>query len=154
LKTPSKTDSRIIVTGPLAFLFTLVFLVQTARADVVFPLTMPFLPYIPLIILVEVLCFPLVAEKAGTCVPLKKGAVSVAIANVASSAVGLFVPGPYRAGILAWFLSAYLLSVAVEAGVYAATLKCGLRRAAVLSASLNAVSYAVASVLFAAQTAR
>jgi len=125
---------------------TLLFLLHVARADVVFPLTFIFLPYIPLIILLEVLAFLALRERLGLEIQAGRSILVVATANIISSAAGLVVPGPYKSAIEIWFLSAYLLSTLIEGAIYRVGMEKSAVKSVLLSATLNAVSYAAVLV--------
>ena len=122
---------------------TLLPIIHVARGDVIFPLTFVFIPYIPPVILIEVMVFLALRGKLRMDTRVARGAVVVAIANIISSTVGLVVPGPYKADILVWFLFAYILSTIVEGIAYRFGLGLNAWNGILLSATLNAVSYTV-----------
>ncbi|AIY89780.1 hypothetical protein [Geoglobus acetivorans] len=124
----------------------LLLLIHIARADVIFPLTFVFIPYIPIIILLEVLAFLALRERLGLEIQAGRGILVVAIANIISSAAGLVVPGPYKSAIEIWFLSAYALSTLIEGVIYRVGMGKSAVKSVLLSAILNAVSYAAVLV--------
>ncbi|WP_456370958.1 hypothetical protein [Geoglobus sp.] len=125
---------------------TLLSLFHVVRGDVIFPLTFVFIPYIPIIILPEVLAFLALRERLGLEIQAGRGILVVAIANIISSAAGLVVPGPYKSAIEIWFLSAYALSTLIEGVIYRVGMEKSAVKSVFLSAILNAVSYAAVLV--------
>ncbi len=118
-------------------------IISRAKADVIFPLAFPFIPYIPAVILSEALAFYALKDRLGIRTSAGRGLMLIVIANIISSLAGLIVPGPYRAEIAIWFLLAYVLSTVIEGLVYHMAIKQGVTKSLSLSAILNAVSYAV-----------
>ncbi len=132
----------------IAFPLLVVFVVSStlvgrANADVIFPLSFPFLPYIPAIILLEVLVFLAVRGRLGIKITAGKGIVIVTLANILSSAVGLVVPGPYKGSLFLWTISAFILSTFVE-GIFYGLLMKEIRKGLLMSLILNTASYIMA----------
>ncbi len=106
----------------------------------------------PFIISIEIIAFYAFLKRTGISVGFKIGVLSVVIANVAISSVGLFIPGPYRSGVTLWFLEACILSIVIEALVYELTIKQGLRKSLTLSSFLNVLSYAIVFIMYTIKT--
>ena len=122
-------------------------IVAVAKADVIFPLTFVFIPYSPLVIAPELATFYFLGRRLGVDANVK-AFVTVVATNILSSFLGLFLFVPTKS-VVAWFLVAFLFSVAVEGALYFLVFKLGVRRVAILSALLNLSSYVVIAVFFA-----
>ncbi len=132
--------------GVLCLLST-IFLISRAKGDVLFPLTFPFVPYIPLIISVEIAAFFLIQKTVRLNVSFLKGIAAVVLANVLSSTAGIIVPGPYNVEIHVWIAAGYVLSALIEAAVYRITLNVSFIQCLIISAILNGASYITVTVM-------
>ena len=132
---PSLNRRRI-----LAILFALTILVHSAKADVIFPLTLTLLPFYPLILFPEIAILYAVKEFFGMNAGLLEVLSSVLLANILSGVLGLVVILPLRSGV-AYILSAWLYSTITEFPAYKLLLRISLFKALKLSTLLNASSY-------------
>lgn len=97
------------------------------------------------------LAFLALRERLNLKTKASRGVLAVAVANIASSAAGLVVPGAYKAAAGIWFLSAYALSTLIEGAIYRAVIDRSAVKSILLSAILNAVSYAAVLVAITAK---
>ena len=112
--------TNIIKNCLLFSILTYLLLLKVASADIALPLSFYTIPLIPVIVLIEVFIFWLVANKVkNISIGFWKLVLIIFIANIVTSLLGTFIP-LYRFIIenLIWIGVAFILSVIIEWIIY------------------------------------
>jgi|Deesub1362B_J571_1020462.scaffolds.fasta_scaffold00027_88 hypothetical protein len=127
----------------LIILCSLLLLPEVVSADVIFPLTFITLPFLPFILLIEIVVFAayydFILKSRGVELSFKDLLLGIFAANLVSSAIGLIFPAHEDVAIL--FFSAYLTSIFVEFPVYMAFFKIEKMELFKISFLTNLASY-------------